>query len=114
MDTNLFFPPRGAWQPIREMQEFCLGCPVKEECLLDAMAWDRKGAQTPDALPGRHGRPFGIRAAMAGEDRYKLYKNHRTKERRLEAARRFWANLSSSDPNAPITEVELHTQKEGS
>jgi len=39
MDTNIFFPLKGASHKIDEMvRAICYGCPVSEQCLEDALS----------------------------------------------------------------------------
>ena len=37
MDQSLFFPPVGGVRQAREAKQVCAGCPVRDDCLADAL-----------------------------------------------------------------------------
>ena len=59
MDTNVFFPERGDVVAVRLAQATCAACPVRDECLADAVATDDHGG-------------FGIRGGVGPKQRRKL------------------------------------------
>lgn len=40
MDTELFFPSKGNVQQVQEAKAVCYGCPVREDCLEEALSFE--------------------------------------------------------------------------
>ena len=59
MDTNVFFPGRHDFVAVRNARAVCATCPVRDECLADAVATDEDGG-------------FGIRGGVGPKKRRKL------------------------------------------
>jgi hypothetical protein len=60
MDTDLFFPGRGGYHHEHAAKTVCAGCPVRDECLTDALEWE---------VPSRR---FGIRGGFTPAERERL------------------------------------------
>lgn len=69
MDVNYFFPHRGDFPGIKAAKRFCQQCPVRAECLADAMRVEADLSAT-----GRH----GIRGGLTSGQRARLAKGERT------------------------------------
>lgn len=54
MDAAVFYPPSGDYRPVEVAKRVCRGCPVRAECLADALGWEASGR--------RHGIVGGLTA----------------------------------------------------
>lgn len=77
LDPELFFPDRGGGSGpdslVVRAQHVCRSCPVKEECLLDALATDEHD-------------PIGIRGGKTGRERRIMMKVRRQAQKQAASA----------------------------
>lgn len=66
-DPGLFFAGSGpqAFRDRRRALAICAGCPVRVECVADALAWEQPSTRT------------GIRGGLSASQRQRVYEHHR-------------------------------------
>jgi WhiB family redox-sensing transcriptional regulator len=83
-DPALFYPSKGGSQIDRKALSICAACPVREECLEDAIAYESGKVGAEEIRP----EAYGVRGGMVAKDRRRLIqqRNVAEQEAKREAA----------------------------